>query len=561
MPDHEDMPDREDAASNEVPEGDGDNQGPALGSGAFDLGSPAAESPPSLAEAIDGPAAPGAPTSDVPPTLHDGEILPSAFAAPARPGIPKSALIGIVVALAVAAGAVAIVKVAGPKPPSDIATVVPAEALGFLSISAEPGGEQRDALRSLMAKLPAQKRTEVLTSFDRALGSLLDAGQGFQSDVKPWLGPQLGFSAIAVGEQPFIVGTIGIRDEAAARRFLTKSVRTGQTFEIADNVAYLGETQAVISTFRASVAKAPLAKHPAYLKELASAGGQGLATLWLNGEQIGKQSAAFSGLFGGLTTIPGLDTSAGSAIFVLRAESDGLAFVGHQSGGPPSTTKPGRPVLLEGAPEALLGSLSLFDLKGSFAQLDGAQAAASPFGAYEGLLTLMGLDLHDDVLAWLGGEVSVIATPKLEFGLIADVTDEAAYERTMAVLVKRFSGYKVTKEGSGFTAVQDGRAITVRRASKRVSASVGVNATRSRALAERLITGGFDKLGQSAQYKALFGASGDDTVFQAYVNLASLAPFLAQSGGLSALEPFASAALRVTLTDGGSEFRLALKLA
>lgn len=490
------------------------------------------------------------------------EILPTPDVVQARPGVPKAAIIGVITALVVAAGALAVVSLTGAKPPADIATVVPADVLGFVGISAQPEGAQRDALRSLMARLPAEKRTEVLGSFDKAMGSLLGEEDNFQRDVAPWLGPQLGFSALAVGESAVVVGTIGVTDDEAARAYFDAN-RTDatRTFEIVDHVAYIGETSEQLAAFRTRAADNALAANPSYLKELAAAGGDGLAVLWLNGEEIGKQSELLSGAFGDLA-VPGLDATSGAAIFVLRAEQNGLAFVGHQTGGPTSTTRPGRPALMEGAPSAMLGALSFFDLQGSFAQLESG-AAASPFGGYEKFLDVLGLDLKKDVLAWLGGEITVIATPLLEFAVIADVTDEAAYDRTLDRLATTLAPVlelTIQREGSGMTASKDGLVVVVRRAGKKVAIGIGSSVAPTQTLAKGLLTPGENQLGDSAAYKAVIGAPSDQTVFQAYVNLAVLGPFLGQGGTLAALEPFDAAALRVTLTDGGTELRLMLTL-
>lgn len=546
-------------------------------SGAFDVtppDAPDAAQPADVAEPVDaiGPVPSADPTgvaAVVPQAEADGdysgEILPSSAPSVTRTRVPKSAIMGVIVALVVAAGAVAVIKVGGPKPPADIAGVVPADALGFLRISVEPNGEQRDALRGLLGRLPAAKRTEVLRSFDRALASLLDSGEDFERDVKPWLGPQVGFSAFVMEDEPFFVATVGVRDEPSARAFLSKDRGSDDSvFEIVDGVAYVAEARDHITAFRAAAERGTLDTHAGFRKELAAAGGDGLAVLWLNGEQIGKHAGAIAGFFGGLSSVPGLDTSAGNAVFVLKAEAKGLAFVGHQSGGPDVKTKAGRPALLEGAPASVLGALSIFDMRGSFEQLQTqAGAAGNPLGALTAALAPLGLDLDRDVLAWLGGEVTFVATPLLEFGVVAQVTDEQAYRRTIDAVLNLLGpglGGQVTRESNGATIVADDGVVAIRKTAGKVAIGFAGAPAGARSLAQRLLTGDADTLGDSAPYKAVIGASSAQTVFQAYVNLRALAPFLADAGGLAALEPFEAAALRVTLTDGGAQFRLMLTL-
>lgn len=496
------------------------------------------------------------------------EILPSHALAPARAAIPKAAIIGALIAVTVAVGAVAFVKSVGPDAPADIATMVPADVLGFLRISVEPSGAQRADLRQLLGKLSAEKRAEVIASFDSLLAEIVDyPGGDFARDVRPWLGAQISVSAYKGDGKPAVVAAISVRDEAMARAFFTKVSEAGDpVVEVSDGVAYAAETAALITSFRAAASAAPLSENTSYARELQAAGGDGLAVVWVNGDQIAKNAGAIAGIFGGLaTSIPGLGASAGSGVYVLRAEANGIALVGHQSGGPTPKQKPGRPRLLEGAPATILGGLSIFDIKGSIEQFGTAAAGAEgdPLAAASTLLGVVGLDLRKDVLAWLGGEVTFVATPLLQFGVVADVTDEKAYARTVAVLPDLIPGLggTLTPEADGFTAVSEDGAFSVRKARGKVSIGFAESAVAARALAQQLMAGGGTTLGGVPGYRSALGASVDGTVFQVFLNLATLRPFLNTLGDFSFLESFEVGAIRVTVSDGGSDLRAVLTLA
>ncbi len=123
---------------------------------------------------------------------------------PPRPGgTPRHfirrrlALAGGVLALIVAAAVVLVTSGSGPVPPATgAATIVPADALGYVSLSTDPARPAVSAARKLAARFPDWPllRTAALNR----LGALVGAGGAadFATGVRPWLGKEAALALI-----------------------------------------------------------------------------------------------------------------------------------------------------------------------------------------------------------------------------------------------------------------------------------------------------------------------------------------------------------------------------
>src|SRR5207237_6776791 len=104
-------------------------------------------------------------------------------------------------------------------------------------------------------------------------------GLSYKTDVKPWVGGQIALAVLAPGGStsdspsttPNVIGVIPVKDVSAAQKALTKikgKSPDAPAFEIVGGVAYLGQTQGDIDTFRnALTAGHSLADSASYKRE------------------------------------------------------------------------------------------------------------------------------------------------------------------------------------------------------------------------------------------------------------------------------------------------------
>jgi hypothetical protein len=140
----------------------------------------------------------------------------------------------VVVVLAV--GAIAFVL----RGSSDVITsMVPDDASVYATVYLDPALGQKLALRDLVKRIPATDTSAELNTrlqgfFD---GAFQGSGLSFQTDVKPWLGPQLGVVAKVQGDASSFAVLVASTDDAAAQAALSKlkgqlTQQQGETFVV-----------------------------------------------------------------------------------------------------------------------------------------------------------------------------------------------------------------------------------------------------------------------------------------------------------------------------------------
>ena len=280
-----------------------------------------------------------------PPTyLGSGDILGTPGPAPRRAGKAKLAAVGVAV-LAVGAIGVGAAYAAGAfgHDGGQPEALVPASAVGYVSIDLDPSlGQKVDALRFLR-KFPSVKASlgstddlrkwafEQATKNDPTLSAL-----SYDADVKPWIGDRFGLAVLPgakAGATPNVVVVLQVTNEGKATVGLKKlmSGPGGGTCAVAKGYAMCGESRAILTAAQAGAAKSPLADDPQFKADVAAAGSRGIALVWGDLGKVAQlmpsAGQALGGSLGGSLTGPSVAPRAGwvaSAPWVLaRPPRDG----------------------------------------------------------------------------------------------------------------------------------------------------------------------------------------------------------------------------------------------
>lgn len=502
------------------------------------------------------PSEQGLPPEDVstplrhePPIGTTSEGLPASGTEPLTPveapkarGKIAALSLGIAVVL-LAAGT--FVAVRSGTTASKLDTLVPADALAFAEVTVKPSGSQRDALRSLLGRLPAERRDAITEGLTDQLDEVFeDGGLDYKSDVEPWIGERLAVSVRAPAEGsrrgPIVVALVEVEDEAAARAAFNKAkVSEEGEFFIEGGVAYLAEEMVDITSLRSAVeARGALSSKDSYVKETSSLGDT-LAMAWFDGAGL---QAAFGGRLG--QSFPGLPFGAmqgqgtGVGAVALRASEQGLEVFGHSTGQGGQTPKTGKLALVESAPSSVVAALSIYNPAAVIDTIEQAMSMfGGGFGSTVGLRTVqelepqfpfanadpfaqLGLDLDKDIKPWLQGELSVIvggitAPPVPDMAILIEPTDDAAAKRALDRIESNLGGLGLSVQSTpdGFNVNSGFITVGVVRTNDRIVIAS------SPAYAKALSRASSSSLADDAVYKRAVGTSADNASFQLYVRI------------------------------------------
>ncbi|MGH2687956.1 MAG: DUF3352 domain-containing protein [Actinomycetota bacterium] len=343
---------------------------------------------------------------------------------------------------------------------SGAASLVPANALAFVSVSLDPANDQKRNLQGVLAKFPELDSEEEFSGQVDALLTGLFEGSGlaYAEDIKAWLGKEVAFVVLppkdqGEGAEPLLALLIETTDTEAAQAALDKGAREGE-FESGDykivgnHVVFLGQDRtadraAALAAIESQAAgdKAPLAETDAFRNVVDKVHSPRLALGWWNAE-------ATFGLLGESFAIPGFDQiiedaegqgGGGNFAFALYAEPDQLALEGVTDATGKASEFSGVPRLTRGLPADTLGAITAFGVGSQVSEgLRGvAETDADVAQEIKGFLDQMklatGLDLEQDVLSWMNGE-AVIAAGKVgplgipDIGILVEPTDRAKAE-------------------------------------------------------------------------------------------------------------------------------------
>ncbi|MEO6120890.1 MAG: DUF3352 domain-containing protein [Acidimicrobiales bacterium] len=332
------------------------------------------------------------------------------------------------------------------------AGITPTDAVAFFSVNLSPSIEQQRNLKGIVEKFPGAAE-EVKGDFEDARDRLLDdvteeAGLDFKTDVKPWLGNEVALAvlppaagqSLADGDDPPVVLMFETDDAAKATAAMKKSAAEGhfdgQSRVIGDFLVAASSADDDIEmdsldqvSAAAKADKGGLAKNAKFTSVVDDLAGDRLLLAWADGEALAEMSGGAlgsvlpPGLLGDGAGFAAADVHAEKSALVLR----GVATVTGEGGG-------GEPVLTEGVPDSVLGALTLFDLASGARQALSALAGLGGGFDLDDLTAGIGIDIEDDVLSWMEGEVVLVAGPAPsgggipDFAVIVEPTDQTKAE-------------------------------------------------------------------------------------------------------------------------------------
>lgn len=419
---------------------------------------------------------------------------------------------------------------------SRAAGITPADALALVSVNLDPSIEQKRNLLGIVRRFPGA-REEVKGEFDESrdelLGKLLeDSGLDFSRDVEPWLGNEVAMVVLPPGggDEPLVVAMVETDDKDKARATLEKARTAGDfdgAYRVVDDFVVVSDQDADADEDRALDAIAAqarkddggLARVPAFTKVVDQLHGDRLVLAWIDV----KNAVGVAEELGDVIDAPFLDEfgkDAGPVAADLHVERGAIVFEGIAA----ATTqhRGGDARLTRSLPAGSLGAFTLFDVGRGID--DGLREV---LGAESGFLAEMereiGLDLENDVLSWMQGEVVLVAGDVPEgqrfpsFALLVDPSDRdkaaAGLEKLRSAMAqhgfrleeRQLAGASAHVAPEPFTdGVQPAMALFDDRF---VLAS-------SPAYLEQLAAGSGGELGDSAAYRSVFGEGPKDVTVQ-----------------------------------------------
>lgn len=515
-----------------------------------------------------------------PPEPATSAIIPSQLGR-GRLSLGKVVAIGVVVALAAAATTLGVMRALQRE--ASIERLVPSDTSIFFKLSIKPSRDELKAIDSILDRLPESTRNRLLPQIEDALDDIFtEVGLSYRTDVKPWVGAQAAFAADiegALDSAPPVVGLLTVKDEDAAKAALAKLSKSGDfAFEVADGVAYVSNSRGNIDDLRSRAAAHPLSADAGYKRAIDRVGEDGLFHLWVDAS--GMDQALF-----GTLPLAGATNPGGQTALALRAEEDGIVLVGHSSGGTGVELRTGLLPLLQSTSSGLVGSFSYVDLPtpvlqvmeslgGLFPPADSSEAPPDPLGEFGQRL---GLDVEDDLFAWMHGEFSVVFgglnDQGPQVGALIEVTDETAADRTLAallrnlpsVLAEEYETALVKPHPRGLDVVAKEFAIALRRAPGRIVVGTPPD------YAASLLEPAGDALGDDEVYRRVVGSDSDATTSQLFLRIDRLATVIesftppeARSSYEKDIAPylrlFRAVGMRVTTSGDETEFRMLISL-
>jgi len=319
------------------------------------------------------------------------------------------------------------------------AGLVPQDALAYVSLAVDPSASQKSDIDGILSKFPkASKKTFDAAKDDLLTRAVKELGLDYQTDVKPWLGDELGIAVLPNGATPSPLGLIKSKDDVQATAALEKAAKS-PNFDAAYKLVkgYVIVVQkkdaALLDTVarQAGNSSSSLANQDKFTRVVNKLSSDRLVTAWADGhsllalakaqlkQQTGKARIDISGL-----------PDIGSAAAELHAVESGAVANGLVE--TPGSTGGGDLNLTNNVPSDALGALTFWNLGGAFDTVLGAVLQSNQLGAQDlqKFQQSLGLDIRQDVLSWMHGEAVIAVGPPTtgptpDFALLVHATDQA----------------------------------------------------------------------------------------------------------------------------------------
>lgn len=193
------------------------------------------EQPPSeMPQASETPAAPPAET---PPSADSQEaavpepVSSDTTEAPKvrkkRVGLLAALIIGL---LLIAAGAAATVMIALRGTSDVLLNKAPDDSLIYATVYLDPAASQKMNIESLLGKFPNVGNADFDQQFSNFMNNAFSGtGLDYETDVKPWLGTQMGAVVVPSMNEPGVAALLASKDDGAAEAALAK-MKTGDRY-------------------------------------------------------------------------------------------------------------------------------------------------------------------------------------------------------------------------------------------------------------------------------------------------------------------------------------------
>jgi hypothetical protein len=272
-------------------------------------------------------------------------------------GLGVVAVAAIGVGAAVAAGAIG-------HDSTQPETLVPASAVGYVSIDLDPSlGQKVDALR-FMRRFPSLKAQLGSTddirkwAFEQVAKDDTDLSDlTYDRDIKPWIGDRFGVAVVpgAKGKvDPDVLVVIQVSDEGKAKAGLAKLIKPADgSCSVAKGFAVCAETRSILTGAQSAAAQHSLAADAHFKADVASVGKRGIVLAWGDLGQVASLvpnpgdtvGGGFGGGLSGISGLGGLGSTgqvAGRVTATLRFDGGNVELVGKTTGSKAAATA-GRP--------------------------------------------------------------------------------------------------------------------------------------------------------------------------------------------------------------------------
>jgi hypothetical protein len=283
----------------------------------------------------------------------------------------------------------------------ETASFAPASVAYFVSVDTDTNGDQWKKAVTLIDRFPAHGKL-----LDELESSLTKENVSWENDVKPALGPEVGFAGLAANENAFVAFTKSPQPDKLAA-LVKHGDDPGVTKEV-DGWTLIADTTAALDRFSAARSNGTLADSSAFKDAVDGVDADGIALAYVPGKTITgtigeglKSQGAPSGL-GGVGAVESLAAS-------VTAEGTGARFDVTATGAGLSTGEAFDPTLDETFPAKPLLFVDAAHLDQPLRKLlDTVQKSVPNFSQQRTQIEqALGLTLEGDVLPLFKGQIGL----------------------------------------------------------------------------------------------------------------------------------------------------------
>lgn len=321
------------------------------------------------------------------------------------------------------------------------AGITPANALGLVSVNLEPSIDQKRNLMAIARRFPGAKevvKEEFDETRDKLLGDLVsEVGLDFERDVRSWLGNEVALVVLAPedGRPPTFVVLVHTTDTSRARAAMDKAAGDDDfdtVYRIVEDFVVLAEdgNERGLDAIERQAGKddAGLARSERFTTYVDQLAGDRLVLAWVDVRAVVESVDE-------LGEVPGFDVAGllnrtGPAAIDVHAEHDAVVMQGVAK--PFLEATGGRAELTAALPARTLGAFTFFNLGTT---IDAVLSVVGGGDAEAEIERETGIDVREDILSWMEGEVVLVggAVPEgrsfPDFALVVAPSDRGKAQR------------------------------------------------------------------------------------------------------------------------------------